>query len=147
MFSIVACCHGAKLCTHAARDFRSQHQQDHIKRVHAGFENVEIVAVDDPKQKKLSFCAFPGSKKLSNVQGANDNSVQNSKFHTKEKGSPCVQDSDSDRNDYEEVNSSNEAKNEAELFTQTTLSSAKSMNCKQHQHCVDQWTIQTNQCY
>ena len=26
MISIVACCHDAKLCTHAARDFRSQHQ-------------------------------------------------------------------------------------------------------------------------
>jgi len=25
MTSIVACCHGAKLCAHAARDFRSQH--------------------------------------------------------------------------------------------------------------------------
>jgi len=25
MISIVACCHGAKLCAHAARDFRSQH--------------------------------------------------------------------------------------------------------------------------
>jgi len=25
MVSIVACCHGAKLCAHAARDFRSQH--------------------------------------------------------------------------------------------------------------------------
>ena len=25
MISIVACCHGAQLCTHAARDFRSQH--------------------------------------------------------------------------------------------------------------------------
>jgi len=24
MISIVACCHGAKLCVHAARDFRSQ---------------------------------------------------------------------------------------------------------------------------
>jgi len=24
MISIVACCHGAKLCAHAARDFRSQ---------------------------------------------------------------------------------------------------------------------------
>jgi len=127
MFSIVACCHGAKLCAHAARDFRSQHKQDHIKRVHAGFENVEIVAVDDPKQKKSSFCAFPGSKKLSNVQGANDNSVQNSNIHTKEMGSPCIQDSDSNRNDNEEVNSGNEAKNEAELFTQTTLSSAKTM--------------------
>jgi len=23
MISIVACCHGAKLCAHAARDFRS----------------------------------------------------------------------------------------------------------------------------
>ena len=27
MISIVACCHGAKLCAHAARDFRSQQQQ------------------------------------------------------------------------------------------------------------------------
>jgi len=29
VISIVACCHGAKLCAHAARDFRSQqcHQQ------------------------------------------------------------------------------------------------------------------------
>ena len=25
VISIVACCHGAKLCAHAARDFRSQH--------------------------------------------------------------------------------------------------------------------------
>jgi len=25
MISIVACCHGAKLCAHATRDFRSQH--------------------------------------------------------------------------------------------------------------------------
>jgi len=24
MISIVACCHGAKLCAHAAQDFRSQ---------------------------------------------------------------------------------------------------------------------------
>ena len=24
MISVVACCHGAKLCAHAARDFRSQ---------------------------------------------------------------------------------------------------------------------------
>jgi len=24
VISIVACCHGAKLCAHAARDFRSQ---------------------------------------------------------------------------------------------------------------------------
>ena len=28
MISIVACCHGAKLCAHAARDFRLQHHQD-----------------------------------------------------------------------------------------------------------------------
>ena len=28
MISIVACCHGAKLCAHAARDFRSQ--QNHV---------------------------------------------------------------------------------------------------------------------
>jgi len=27
MISIVACCHGAKLCAHVARDFRSQHWQ------------------------------------------------------------------------------------------------------------------------
>jgi len=27
MISIVACCHGAKLCAHAARDFRSQQQE------------------------------------------------------------------------------------------------------------------------
>ena len=27
VISIVACCHGAKLCAHAARDFRSQHHQ------------------------------------------------------------------------------------------------------------------------
>jgi len=26
MISIVACCHGAKLCAYAARDFRSQHK-------------------------------------------------------------------------------------------------------------------------
>jgi len=26
MISIVACCYGAKLCAHAARDFRSQQQ-------------------------------------------------------------------------------------------------------------------------
>jgi len=28
MISIVACCHGAKLCAHAARDFRSHHYQN-----------------------------------------------------------------------------------------------------------------------
>jgi len=27
MISIVACCHGAKLCPHVAWDFRSQHNQ------------------------------------------------------------------------------------------------------------------------
>jgi len=27
MISIVACCHSAKLCVHAARDFRSQQFQ------------------------------------------------------------------------------------------------------------------------
>jgi len=35
MISIVACCHGAKLCAHAAPDFRSQQSQyqgGHIKR-------------------------------------------------------------------------------------------------------------------
>jgi len=29
MISIVACCRGAKLCAHAARDFRSQHNQQY----------------------------------------------------------------------------------------------------------------------
>ena len=29
MISIVACCHGAKLCAHTARDFRSQQYQVH----------------------------------------------------------------------------------------------------------------------
>jgi len=39
VISIVACCHGAKLCTHAARDFRSQHY-----KVIIGFSsNVNIV--------------------------------------------------------------------------------------------------------
>jgi len=33
MISIVACCHGAKLCAHAARDFRSQHYVLVVKRI------------------------------------------------------------------------------------------------------------------
>jgi len=31
MISIVACCHGAKLCPHAARDFQSQHKQCQVE--------------------------------------------------------------------------------------------------------------------
>ena len=31
MISVVACCHGAKLCTHAARDFRLQHHAEKRK--------------------------------------------------------------------------------------------------------------------
>jgi len=33
MISIVACCHSAKLCAHAARDFRSQ-QYHQLKANH-----------------------------------------------------------------------------------------------------------------
>jgi len=31
MISIVACCHGAKLCAHAARNFRSQYKLLHVR--------------------------------------------------------------------------------------------------------------------
>jgi len=31
MISIVACCHGAKLCVHAARDFLSQQLRSNIQ--------------------------------------------------------------------------------------------------------------------
>jgi len=34
VISIVACCHGAKLCAHAARDFRSQQYQPTMESEH-----------------------------------------------------------------------------------------------------------------
>jgi len=34
MISIVACCRGAKLCAHAARNFRSQHNEHKVDKVY-----------------------------------------------------------------------------------------------------------------
>jgi len=50
MISIVACCHGAKICAHAARDFRSQQHQQRI------FRAVKVFT------ERLTFCAEHISK-------------------------------------------------------------------------------------
>ena len=47
VISIVACCHGAKLCAHAARDFRSQH--------------CVYLPDSEPESKICEKCLFSGS--------------------------------------------------------------------------------------
>jgi len=48
MISIVACCHGAKLCAHAARDFRSQHHfPEHLSVTDKSSTGVAPITVED----------------------------------------------------------------------------------------------------
>jgi len=57
MITIVACCHGAKLCVHDARDFRSQQYQDALLPILLTFK----IKLGSPLHDNQSFFTFTGA--------------------------------------------------------------------------------------
>jgi len=51
--SVVACCHSAKLCAHAARDFRSQHLSD---RNGMSVVHICTISLERGKQRDCEVC-------------------------------------------------------------------------------------------
>jgi len=45
VISIVACCRGAKLCAHAAQDFRSQQYEAHLLIVYLLFSEKKVTKI------------------------------------------------------------------------------------------------------
>jgi len=71
VISIVACCHGAKLCAHAARDFRSQNNTAKNFRAPSVFQgkryllkNSECKEYTPYSEKFLGNSVFQGKRKI-----------------------------------------------------------------------------------